>query len=72
MIRVSADPLNVRKVTADVDSTPTVGVFTWLHDPHLLSHLGVTLKVCIVFGRVESISKLVEFFAAHSFGDVGG
>jgi hypothetical protein len=60
----------VRQVSADIDSTASVGVLSRLDDPYFLAHLGVPHDIRVAFGVVEDLGKAFELFTVHSFGNM--
>lgn len=66
------ETLDVVEVAADLDTTPSIRVLTWLDDPEPAAVLGVLLQHFVVLRVVECLLELVELSITLTLFDVVG
>ena len=62
--------LDVLQVATDLDSAATIRILAWLHDPELVSVLGVLAKHLVVLRVVVCLLELEEFAICFALLDV--
>jgi len=64
------DLFNLREFPAHRDSTPTICVLTWLHDPELFAHRRELMHGFTLLGRIVNVLELSEGAIRNAFLDV--
>ena len=64
------DCLNLRKFAANSDSTASIGILAWFHNPELFSHSGEPMQGVALLWVIVTIFEFVEGMVCYAFFDV--